>query len=299
MKPLRQFLIVLCLLGGTTDAWAQPDALVNANRKYQEGDLDGAREILDEAVKSPEHARGPEAWVLRGFVYKDLYKRAPTAPDAGRLREEAMNSLYLSTELDTAREFRQSSIQAYDFLAKTLYNDAARALNELDNDRATALYAAYRTSILRLDPGRDLRERDIEFNNALGTVYTKRFNQHRDELSWYDKAVSTYKHVLELDPENYGANYNLATLFYNRGVYNIQRISSDNDIPSVQHIQEASREFFQQALPYMLKAFEMNPNRKETLLGLEGIYYSLQDDQQSEHYRQLYQQLEADPAPDK
>ena len=32
----------------------------------------------------------------------------------------------------------------------------------------------------------------------------------------------------------------------------------------------------------MLKAFEMNPTRKETLLGLEGIYYSLQDTEKSE-----------------
>jgi hypothetical protein len=42
----------------------------------------------------------------------------------------------------------------------------------------------------------------------------------------------------------------------------------------------------------MLKAFEMNPKRKETLLGLEGIYYSLQNNEESEKYRQLYEALE-------
>lgn len=299
MRTLRHLLLLLALAGAWSGAMAQPDALVNANRKYQEGDLEGARALLDQAVKSPDHASTPEAWVLRGFVYKDLYKKAPSAPEAGTLRDEAMASLYMSTELDTAKEFSQSSIQAYDFLAKTLYNDAARALNELDHDKALALYGKYRTAILRLDPKRDLRDRDIEFNNALGTVYTKQFNQDRNKLDRFDKAVETYKRVLELDPANYGANYNLATLYYNRGVYNIQRISSDNDIPSLQHIQEASREYFLAALPYMLKAFEMNPGRKETLLGLEGIYYSLQDEAKSEHYRQLYEQLEQEPQPDK
>lgn len=299
MRTLRHLILLLALAGCWSDAMAQPDALVNANRKYQEGDLEGARALLDQAVKSPEHAATPEAWVLRGFVYKDLYKRTPAAPDAGILRDEAMASLYMSTELDTAKEFSQSSIQAYDFLAKTLYNDAARALNELDHEKALMLYGKYRTAILRLDPARDLRERDIEFSNALGTVYTKQFNQDRNLLDRFDKAVATYKHVLELDPANYGANYNLATLYYNRGVYNIQRISSENDIPSIQNIQEASREFFRDALPYMLKAFEMNPGRKETLLGLEGIYYSLQDEQKSEQYRQLYEQLEQEPQPEK
>ncbi len=295
----RRLLIALFALFWATMVTAQPDALVNANRKYQAGDLEGARTLLDAAVKSPDHDRAPEAWVLRGFVYKDLYKQAPQGPEAGLLREVALASLYVSTELDTAREFSQSSLQAYDFLTKTLYNDAARALNELDQDKALAYYGNYKEAVLRLDPGRDLTERDIEFNNALGTVYTKRFNQTREQQEWFDKAVSTYRHVLELDPANYGANYNLATLFYNRGVHNIQRISSENDIPSLQRIQEVSREFFNEALPYMLRAFEMNPRRRETLLGLEGIYYSLQDEQQSDHYRALYEALEAEPAPEK
>ncbi|MCC7501188.1 MAG: hypothetical protein IT229_01575 [Flavobacteriales bacterium] len=294
----RIFLVVMALCWAAL-VMAQPDALVNANRKYQEGDLAGARALLDAAVKDPEHAGAPEAWVLRGFVYKDLYKQAPQGPDASVLRDEAMASLYLSTELDTAKEFSQSSLQAYDFLAKTMYNDAARALNELDHEKAKTLFSKYKGSVLRIDPAHDFKERDVEFNNALGTVYTKRFNQTREEQEWFDNAVSTYQLVMELDSGNYGANYNLATLFYNRGVYNIQQISAENDIPNIQRIQEVSRDYFMQALPYMLKAFEMNPKRRETLLGLEGIYYSLQDEKQSDHYRQLFEALESEQPQDR
>jgi ABC-type multidrug transport system ATPase subunit len=61
---------------------------------------------------------------------------------------------------------------------------------------------------------------------------------------------------------------------------------------SIQDIQRVSRELFTRALPYMLKAYEMNPKRKETLLGLEGIYYSLQDNEKSEEYRRQYEALE-------
>lgn len=299
MSALRPLILALVLLVGGHATFAQPDALVKANGKYQDGDLAGARIILDEAVQSKEHVRTPEAWVLRGFVYKDLYKQSPTSADASMFRDEAMASLYVSTELDTAKEFSQSSIKAYDFLAKTLYNDAARALNELDDQKALAIYGKYRSSILRLDPARDLKDRDVEFNNALGTVYTKQFNQDRNKLELFDKAEEAYRHVLELDTQNYGANYNLATLHYNRGVFNIQRISPENDIPSMQGIQNVSREYFIRALPYMLKAFEMNPERKETLLGLEGIYYSLQDAKQSEYYRQLFEALDPGTQPEK
>ncbi len=43
----------------------------------------------------------------------------------------------------------------------------------------------------------------------------------------------------------------------------------------------------------------MNPQRRETLLGLEGIYYSLQDEKQSDHYRQLFEALESEQPQDR
>lgn len=98
--------------------------------------------------------------------------------------------------------------------------------------------------------------------------------------------------MLRIDPENYGANYNLATLFYNMGVYRYYRaLQVEADIITMQQVQEVAREYFQLALPFMLKAHDMNPGRRETVLGLEGIYYSLQDEMNSEKFRQLYEGL--------
>lgn len=292
MSRLRHIALGVLMLLAVTRAHAQPQALVEANRLYQSGDLAGARTLLDEAVKGTELSRSPEAWVLRGFVYKDLYKGMPGGAEADLIRDEALASLFTSTVVDTAREYAQSSLQAYDYLCKTMYNDAARSLNELDEARALSLYSKYKESVLRLDPQHSFKARDIEFDNALGTVYTKRFNHDREDTTWFSKAVSLYKRVLELDSNNYGANYNLATLYYNRGVYNIQRINAGTDLPTISQVQEASKVYFMQALPYMLKAHEMNPRRKETLLGLEGIHYSLQDIDKSEEYRHKYEALD-------
>ncbi len=298
MSSLRHIALWLFTLMSVTIALAQPEALVEANRLYQSGDLVGARELLDEAVKGDELSRSPEAWVLRGFVYKDLFKTMTGGAEADMVRDEALASLFTSTVVDTAKEYAQSSLQAYDYLCKTTYNDAARALNELDDAHALALYSKYKESVLRLDPKHSFSARDIEFDNALGTVYTKRFNQDREDTTWFAKAVALYKRVLELDGDNYGANYNLATLYYNRGVYNIQRINAGTDLPTIGQVQEASKVYFMQALPYMLKAHEMNPKRRETLLGLEGIHYSLQDVDKSEEYRHKYEALDEGGIPE-
>jgi tetratricopeptide (TPR) repeat protein len=290
----RLLSIAVCLCAFTAVLLAQSNPLVEANAKYQKGDLEGARALADKAVQDKKLAETPEPWVLRGFIYKDLYKAAPDAADAGLLRDEAMASLYTGARLDTAKQYADNALRAYDFLAKTIYNDAVHALSDMDDARAITFYAKYKEAVARTDPDANFAARDIDFENALGTVYTKRFNADRNQLDWYDKAVATYKQVLQQDSSNYGANYNLATLYYNRGVYNIQQISADNDIPSIQQIQEASRTFFTLALPYMLKAHDMDPTRKETLLGLEGIHYSLQDEEQSLYYRHKYEELKQD-----
>ncbi|MCB0792424.1 MAG: tetratricopeptide repeat protein [Flavobacteriales bacterium] len=272
-------------------AIGQTDLVAEAFRKYQDGALNEARVLVQEALQSPDHAEDPEAWLLQGFILKDIFKSGDTIVDGRPARDEAIASLARTIMLDSAGRYRDNAQQAYDFLAKTYFNDAARALNELHPRRAGDLFEDYVSAMNALGRATELNAKRIEFENALGTVHTKLYNQDREDLTHYDLALRTYERVLEVDPDNYGANYNLATLYYNRGVYNIQRIGAENDIPSLQRIQEVSRSFFMQALPYMLKAFEMNPKRRETLLGLEGIYYSLQDTESSEHYRQLYEAL--------
>lgn len=294
----RAISIAVCTLALAAMAFAQGDLLGKANKKYQEGDLKGAQTLVDQAVKDPEVASSPEVWVLRGFIYKDLYNAA-SGDQAAILRDEALASLYTAVTTDSDHQYAESSIPAYYYLARTVYNDAARALSDLKPDRAISLYSKYGETVRRMAPDTVLTERNVEFENALGTVYVKLFGEDRQELEWYNKAVETYKRVLAVDSSNYGANYNLATLYYNRGVYNIQHISADNDIPSIQQIQEVSREFFTLALPYMLKAHRMKPGRTETILGLEGIHYSLQDEERSRHYRHLYEELQHDERKEK
>lgn len=267
------------------------DPLVEALRKYQAGDLAGARVLVDEAVVSPQHAANAEAWLLRGFVYKDIYKAKSGTREADAARDSALVSLYRTLVIDRDSTYRDNALQAYDFLSRSCYNEAAKALGEGLDTRAVELFDAYRESVHRVRPETDLRARSAEFANALGTLYTKRFNEDRTRTEWFERATETYQGVLRIDPENYGANYNLATLFYNMGVYRIRALQAEADLITMQQVQEVAREYFQLALPFMLKAHDMNPGRRETLLGLEGIYYSLQDEMNSERFRELYEAL--------
>lgn len=86
-------------------AWSQPGTLGEANEKYRAGDLEGARVLLDQAIRDPDMAATAETWVLRGFVYKDLYKASVSSEGASLLRDESLASLYTALQQDTAQQY--------------------------------------------------------------------------------------------------------------------------------------------------------------------------------------------------
>lgn len=291
-RTLRIPLVLWAFLAGLVGLAQDP--LAQALERYKAGDLAASRSFIDEAVKVPANAEDPEAWLLRGFIYKDVFKEVTNEAEGDLVRNEAVASLFTCMELDREGAYRENARQAYDFLARTYFNDAAKALNAGDDRRAEAQYAKYRETVLRVDPGADMRARDIEYLNALGTVYTKKFNMDRQDSVRFAQAVRAYLSVLELDPADYGANYNLATLYYNLGVHRIRIISAEDGILDLMRAQEVARDLFQKSLPYMLMAHEMRPGRRETIMGLENIYYCLQDNAGLERMRRLLETLPPD-----
>ncbi|MDX9751649.1 MAG: hypothetical protein RBT71_11255 [Flavobacteriales bacterium] len=291
MSTALRIALLLCGLAPTAWATAQSDPLMDALRWFQTGELDSARRAIDHALDDPRTAGNPETWLLRGFVYKDLYKESPRPEEHTGMRDSAMVSLLRCLALDHEGVYRENAAQAYDFLARTIFNDAARALGVEQPEQARAHYRGYRAAMLRLDPNARLDERDVEFNNALGSLYNTMYIRDRTRTDLFDLAIGAFGASLELDPDNYGANYNMATLYYNRAVHAIRAVNAGDDIPTLQRIQEVSREFFQRALPFMLRAHELRPERPETLLGLENIYYSLGDEQRTDEYRRRYEAI--------
>ncbi|MCB0803891.1 MAG: hypothetical protein KDB74_12400, partial [Flavobacteriales bacterium] len=62
-------------------------------------------------------------------------------------------------------------------------------------------------------------------------------------------------------------------------------------------IQDEIIVLFRKSLPYMKKAYDLNPTRKETLIGLQGIYFSLNDMPKSELFKKELEMLEGSGKP--
>ncbi|MCI5054815.1 MAG: hypothetical protein MRY83_01835, partial [Flavobacteriales bacterium] len=65
---------------------------------------------------------------------------------------------------------------------------------------------------------------------------------------------------------------------------------------TIELIQDTCVELFKKALPYMSKAYELNPKRPETLHGLSGIYFSLNIPDLSDRYKKELEMLEKEKA---
>lgn len=283
-------LLLLALLLSVA-GYAQPEETYEAYRTYQQKDLDKAAELIDKAITLEAGKKDALTWHIRGFIYKDMFNRQEGQKRNSEYRAEAVDAFFKSIKLDKKEEYLDNNVKSLRYLASSYYNDAVLVIRDQDKqtvDKSEEFYKAYK-SIMEVSDNRfDPVDRDITYYKALATCYRKIYEQDRaaNKLS-LQKALQSYTYVLSLDPSDYGANYNTAINLYNEGAYSIEHIDSEAKIPTIVKVQAVSVELFREALPYMLKAYELDSTRRETLIGLRGIYLSLNDNEKAEKYKAL------------
>lgn len=274
---------------------AQLDPVSLALRAYQDKELNKARELIDAASNNAVYKGLSKTWYFKAYIYKDLYKADRTSADAGALRDTAIASYFNTISLDQSNEFVEDSKQSIRYLSSTIYNDAATALDTNNFSIAQELYQSYKTTSLKLNPDMDFRARDIEFYLYVASKYSsiyETFNTIEKPEEVSQKITEVYKMVLQIDSLNFSANYNLGIHFYNQGVNIIENIDYNADIDVIMEKQIEVVQLFEIALPYMLKAYQLDPLRPDPIRGLSGIYYGLNDLEKSKFFQDKLDELE-------
>lgn len=273
---------------------AQPRLAIDALLKFQNGDVSGAQQLIDTAITVDDCKNDPITWTYRGYIYKGIYKANEKQDKNSPARVIAIDSYKKALTLtDTGQAFDQS-LQDLGYLVKTLYNDAVRSLNARDAEQALKSYAEFKDLKTYLDPNYNFKKEDVQFYNVLAsTIYSVLYDEDREKnAAYFDKAIEAYGVVLAIDSNDYNANYNTAVLFYNKGVNKIKALDPESPIPIIVSTQDECVVLFKKALPYMLKAYELNPKRREVLIGLSGIYFSLNEIEKSNYYSKLLEELD-------
>ncbi|MBL7888402.1 MAG: hypothetical protein JNL24_02555 [Bacteroidia bacterium] len=294
MLPFKRTIILTLLLLVAVWSNAQQSKVNAAYTFLQQGQLDSAKATIDAAVVHPETSNDGQAWYLRGFVYKSIYNQKEKADRQSISRIEALNSFKKSLSVDTSQENVQENIKNIKYLATTLYNDAGASLDAVDYKIAIDNFNKFLQYYALVDNSpENLKQKNIDFNLAIASVYSKIFESDRKgKIEFLNLAKGAFNKVLELDPNNISANYNMGILYYNQAVNLINQSDYDLDIVALSDIQDNSIKLFKESLPFMEKAYSLDPKRKETLLGLSGIYFSLNEFDKSNMFKQKLEEIE-------
>jgi len=259
----------------------------------QKNNVDSAKIEIDLHMQNVDVHLDPENWYLEGFIYKELYKKYENENFNSPYRAESLNSFKKSLKLDTVIARTKTTKELIRYLAGRFYNDAVLTLDSSNYLTSILCYEQYRDAALILDSILDIKKKDIEFNLALGTIYVEMYNSDKiKNLQFFNLTRDTYMKILNWDPNNYTANYDLGLLYWNKGVHLMNNIDYELNLDSVMQVQNYSVSIFKESLPFAQKAYEMEPKREETLIVLSGIFYSLNDFPKSKAFDAILKDLQ-------
>jgi hypothetical protein len=269
---------------------AQTDSADIAINKCQAGELTSAREIIDAISISPTYKNDPRTFVYKGYIYKELSKKEQN--QAWELRKQAITFLNQATELDKNNEYQNDIKQQLKYLLSLFYNQSINILNGDNLKQSEEFFSVYLNNFHKVDSTFNKKQKQIEFLLGAATKLTQEYNADwKNKTPLIEKIEELYQQVLQLDPNNYTANYNMGMLFYNHAVHLINDMDYDLDLIALNEIEDKTIALFKKALPYEHAAEKIMPNRRETLMALQGIYFSLNDFEKSNYYKDLLDKL--------
>ena len=294
MLSRNKILLICSALFIAAFAKGQEDAFTKAYRFVTTDNTDSARYYIDISMKEKNSKQDPMVWFLKGLIYKDLYKKYERGNTESSLRNDAVFAIQNSIAMDSAKEYYTNNKNILLFLASTYYNDAATNLDTLNYKTSIKCFENYIKLFVTIDTSKEnLNNSEIKFQIALATIYTQIYdNDRKNRLEYLNLAKNSYNKVLSLDPNNISANYNMGILYYNQAAALILQQDFDIDIIALNDIQDNSINLFKESLPFMEKAYQLNPTRKETLMGLSGIYFSLNEFEKSKVFQKKLEEVQ-------
>ncbi|MEO9533580.1 MAG: hypothetical protein ABJG68_01170 [Crocinitomicaceae bacterium] len=251
---------------------------------YQAGSYEEAKIYVDSAITSNERFNS-QLWQLRGLVYRKL-----ESDENKDFRNVAIESFVEARKLDEEGKYKEK-IDGY--LYNTIiryYNDAVTYLGEKELENSESAYSLYKGKYKKyVDEGFNFNQNDIEYYTALGSEYLKLVSnlQGEQKTKQTAKGIHFFQLVLDIDKDQFGPNLNIGVMYYNNGADLIMNMDPLTPIEDIPLIEEKAQDYFSKALPFLLEANRIEPERVDVIEAITGCYYGLQDDENYNKYQKI------------
>lgn len=250
------------------EVWAKN---INAGaEKYQEQDFESA-------IRNFEIAKMALPDDTTAYIYGGI-----SAQQSGNLDVAAENYAYLVDELDYQSEDFYNSL-IYIYLVEKKDNDKAVEYLRKAQDAfpENSDFLKREINVLIQDESYDEAEQKLtkaiekEGDNPI-LFYNRAYLY--EQMGRGEDAIENYKKAIELDPNYFDANFNLAAYYFNKAA-EILTEANEMDLKEYQkrgkEIEENAKVFFEKALPYLEKSKEIKPDDEKTLSTLQTVYTRL------------------------
>jgi hypothetical protein len=253
----HSFFLLFILLGVANMSFTQVNPQVaKAAELCAQNKYDEALVQIDEGFKSNDLNSDPNAWFVKGFILKELYKQKEANQRHSNYRFRSVAALKKAREFDSNLEYASNIDAALQYIAFTYFNDAVLRSAEMDSESENEPLDLFKKfEELYKGSESELKELKLEFNSKMAEGHYRNWIRDTEDNHHYTLCLEYYSKVLALDNSNCTANLNLAIVNYNQGVYMIRKIGTQTDMMELISIQDESVKKFKSAVPYAQQAF--------------------------------------------
>jgi hypothetical protein len=263
--------------------YAQTEKLYRAHKLYLEKKFEQAKGAIDSASCHEETKNLSETHTVRAFIYFELYKRNEKNSVESKLRDTIIQSVYRSEKLNPDSTNHNNNMKLIYNIAINYFNLSNNIFTEQkDADLAEKLYFKYKELMKVYNSNTDFKSKDIEFYNALGSHFASEFIYLTDQKNTLDKNMSEKARiyltkVLESDPENESANFNLGLMNYAEAVYLIKNLDAATDLSQLDVVQDNASKLAKKAEVFILRVYNKNTSNIKAVEALYYVYRALYD----------------------
>jgi tetratricopeptide (TPR) repeat protein len=122
---------------------------------------------------------------------------------------------------------------------------------------------------------------EAQWYDVLGLVY--------ENMNDGEKAAANYKKALDLDPGHTEYNLHYGIALHNLGFIARQAANTEKDDARYKELKKQSDDYFRQAMPFLRKVYNDDPDNKIAIRGLHQVYYSLNMGKELDEIEPAYQ----------
>ncbi len=266
--------------------YSQEATLNRAQQLFRAQKYEQAVLAVDSAVANPQTTRDFVSWTTRAFSYYYIYVKTDKAKLDSRLRDTVLISIRKSIALNPDSDYVANNKKILVNLAAHYFNLSRSLLQDSTNyDRSLKAYNRYKELTRLQDANLNTDGRDVEYYLAVGSVYSEVFNADNSNLKAQQITKAALTKVLDVDPENAGANMNMGLLSFNQAVNIVKELDGEIPIEKIDEVQTNVEKLARQAEIFIYRVYKNDNNNRKACTALCYIYRMLYQIPKSDEFK--------------